>query len=246
MIRNQQQLKAAYEAIHRFESFERSMAAANDPRQATSLSAIRGEIAALKDAINEYSQLGKGITDSIKIESIYDIPDALIKARIAKGWPQSELATRLGVKTQQVQRWEADDYESISACRLFEISDVLGLSERIRIQPEIPARTASVSKKLSVGIIQDDFDFSGPHAIYGNLQITSSLRGEYLTTTTSETSATIYQTKTGSYMIVKSDDNSQEGLYRRISSLTSSAANINFDEMHIGSSLRAGGLNARS
>jgi len=52
---------------------------------------------------------------------------ALIRARIAAGMTQEGLARRLGVKPQQVQRYEATDYESASFARILKVVEALGL-----------------------------------------------------------------------------------------------------------------------
>ena len=44
--------------------------------------------------------------------AVEDLPKALIRARIAAGMTQEGLAPRLGVKPQQVQRYEATEYGS--------------------------------------------------------------------------------------------------------------------------------------
>ena len=61
-----------------------------------------------------------------------DLPDILIRARIARGMSQKELADFLGLKEQQIQRYEAERYRSASLDRLIEIADALSvrISER--------------------------------------------------------------------------------------------------------------------
>ena len=51
-------------------------------------------------------------------------------ARIAAGLTQEDLAGRLGVKPQQIQRYEASDYQTASFARLLEIARVLNLRVR--------------------------------------------------------------------------------------------------------------------
>ena len=41
----------------------------------------------------------------------------LVKARIARGWTQRQLAEALGMADQQIQRYEANDYRSTSLAR---------------------------------------------------------------------------------------------------------------------------------
>jgi transcriptional regulator with XRE-family HTH domain len=54
-------------------------------------------------------------------------PQALIQGRIAAGLSQKELAERLGLKEQQIQRYDATDYASASLTRVCEVARSLGL-----------------------------------------------------------------------------------------------------------------------
>ena len=74
--------------------------------------------------INKYDQL-KEHPSFIKIDSFNEIPVALIKARIALGMTQKDLAEKLGMKEQQIQRYEANQYSSAGFQRLAEIATAL-------------------------------------------------------------------------------------------------------------------------
>ncbi len=50
----------------------------------------------------------------IELLSLADLPKALIRARIAAGLSQKEFADRLGMKEQQIQSYEANDYQHAS------------------------------------------------------------------------------------------------------------------------------------
>lgn len=63
----------------------------------------------------------------IKIASIQELPLALIKARIAIGMTQKELAEKMGVKEQQVQRDESNQYSSAGFHRIAEIAKTLNI-----------------------------------------------------------------------------------------------------------------------
>ena len=65
----------------------------------------------LRQEIKEYDSL-KQLQAPIKISSIRELPLALIRARIAMGMTQKELAEKMGVKEQQVQRDEANQYNT--------------------------------------------------------------------------------------------------------------------------------------
>ena len=58
---------------------------------------------------------------------IDDLPVGLIRARIALRLTQKQLAERVGLKEQQIQRYEETDYVSASFSRLQEIIKALGL-----------------------------------------------------------------------------------------------------------------------
>jgi transcriptional regulator with XRE-family HTH domain len=53
------------------------------------------------------------------------MPRALIRARIASGMTQEGLALRLGLKGQQIQRYEATEYESASFARTRKVGQAL-------------------------------------------------------------------------------------------------------------------------
>ncbi len=51
----------------------------------------------------------------------------MIRARIASGLSQRGLADRLGLKEQQIQRYEASDYASASFARIKRVVSALGM-----------------------------------------------------------------------------------------------------------------------
>ncbi|QBK29558.1 XRE family transcriptional regulator [Roseitalea porphyridii] len=57
----------------------------------------------------------------------HDLGLMLIVARIANGFSQKDLAWRLGVKEQQVQRWEAERYAQISLKNYHRVAALLGV-----------------------------------------------------------------------------------------------------------------------
>ena len=62
----------------------------------------------------------------------------LIVARIANGYSQKDLAWRLGVKEQQVQRWEAERYAQISLKNYNRVAALLG----VRLTADMPDQPA--------------------------------------------------------------------------------------------------------
>jgi HTH-type transcriptional regulator / antitoxin HipB len=89
--------------------------------------AIASEIDVLRAQIDHYEQLHEGRITGREITSLHELPVALIEARIAARLTQRQLAKRIGVAEQQVQRWEANDYSGVGVHRLQEIADALGV-----------------------------------------------------------------------------------------------------------------------
>jgi ribosome-binding protein aMBF1 (putative translation factor) len=82
----------------------------------------------LRTEVEAYERLDAGRSKAVVLEAVEDLPKALIRARIASGMTQEGLARRLGIKPQQVQRYEATDYESASFARILKVVKALGLT----------------------------------------------------------------------------------------------------------------------
>jgi len=91
------------------------------------LKAVRAETRRLQAELDDYQALKEGRGEIGTAKSLEDLPRLLIRARIAAGLTQAELAEALGLKEQQIQRYEATDYESASLSRLIEVADALEL-----------------------------------------------------------------------------------------------------------------------
>lgn len=81
----------------------------------------------LQSEIVEYDNL-KQQKVAIQITSVDDLAIALIKARIAAGMTQKELALKIGIQEQQIQRYEENHYASASLARLTQIARALGIT----------------------------------------------------------------------------------------------------------------------
>jgi len=136
IIQNQRQYKITKGWLARFEE----SLVANDARDPRDLppnidpgmpklmhDAIASEIEELRHQLDHYEKLRDGRITGREITSLDDLPDALIEARIAAKLTQRQLAERIGVAEQQIQRWEANDYSGVNLTRLQEIADALGV-----------------------------------------------------------------------------------------------------------------------
>ncbi len=88
--------------------------------------ALRSQLADLKEELRDYESLKAGKCPMDELSVVAELATVLIKARIAQGLSQKELAERLGLKEQQIQRYEATDYASASLTRIKEIASALG------------------------------------------------------------------------------------------------------------------------
>ena len=83
--------------------------------------AVTSQLAELKSELREYESLKAGLFEMDDLQVVADLPTMLIRARIARGLSQKDLAERIGLKEQQIQRYEATDYTSASLSRIIEV-----------------------------------------------------------------------------------------------------------------------------
>jgi ribosome-binding protein aMBF1 (putative translation factor) len=89
--------------------------------------ALSSQLADLESELREYESLKAGEFHWESLKVIADLPCILIKARIAQGLSQKELAERIGLKEQQIQRYEATDYASANLARIKEVVSAFGV-----------------------------------------------------------------------------------------------------------------------
>ncbi len=92
--------------------------------------ALQSQWESLQSEIRDYEALLAGRQQSFQLDSFDELPRTLIKARIASGLSQRELAVRLGLKEQQIQRYEATEYASASMARVSAIIQALNINIR--------------------------------------------------------------------------------------------------------------------
>lgn len=134
MIKNERQLKITRSLRDKYQSvidgFDLSseITSGLDPVIAQAkLDQLNSECQILSEQIDEYEKLSSGEVTDIVVTSLQELPLALIKARIVHGWTQEDLAIKLNLKTQQIQRYEADDYSTANLATLLRVSNALEL-----------------------------------------------------------------------------------------------------------------------
>ena len=100
-----------------------------------SLEAERRE---LIDSLEAYRAAQAGDVAALKSRAGNDVGALLVAARVAKGWKQKELARRLFLPEQQVQRYEAERYRSISLSGLQRVARTLGIRLTANIDQPVP------------------------------------------------------------------------------------------------------------
>jgi HTH-type transcriptional regulator/antitoxin HigA len=132
MITNEKQYKSTRLQISRFQDALAALDSVPQPSLSPALlkaqrDALTSQLSELEEEADLYDRLRAGQVTLFEAESLSELPDILIQARIARGLSQRELGDYLGLKEQQVQRYEAERYRSASLDRLVEVSDALGV-----------------------------------------------------------------------------------------------------------------------
>ena len=116
--------------------------------------ALESQLNDLREELLEYETLKSGQQEILELHSLDELPTALIKARIASSLTQKELAERLDIKEQQIQRYEATEYASASLTRIREIIQILGVqvTEDVFLPSSEVSLKALFSRLKQVGI----------------------------------------------------------------------------------------------
>ncbi|MEW5529956.1 helix-turn-helix transcriptional regulator [Streptomyces virginiae] len=131
MIRNERQLSVSRKKLK--ELREAADSATGQDREVW-LSLARGILC----EIDEFESIREGKVSTFELNSLDDLPNALIKARISRKLTQSELASRLEVSEQMIQKDESGGYETARLDRLADVADALGYEFVGRLQPAGP------------------------------------------------------------------------------------------------------------
>jgi HTH-type transcriptional regulator/antitoxin HigA len=145
VIKNEHQYHVTQREIERFEDALAALESRPEDRRSppalrkARATALRGQIETLRAEAEEYADLRSGRRKPRPPESFTDVARFLIQTRIARGWTQQELAAHCGLKEQQIQRYEANDYEQASLGRIIELAHALGVDRYLQgavLEPE--------------------------------------------------------------------------------------------------------------
>jgi DNA-binding Xre family transcriptional regulator len=142
MIENERQYHVTKQRIAQFEAALASQQATPRPAHLSPRlhqamrESIASQLADLRQEVAEYEALKARQVSVLELHSLSELPELLIKVRIARGYTQADLAKRLHLKPQQIQRYETTRYHSVSFRRLLEIARALDvdLSETVSLR----------------------------------------------------------------------------------------------------------------
>lgn len=133
MIKNNKQKSITEERIAEL-SNGKSLAEINKDMSAIeklyTINSFNAMISKLEKEVQEYENLKNDNLKILPAKSLEELPTVLIQTRIALGMSQTELGVKLGIQPQQIQRYESNDYQSISFDRILEIANILGVCIR--------------------------------------------------------------------------------------------------------------------
>lgn len=147
MIKNERQYRITKAEAEKFERAVAELAAAaarpdvHPLLEKAEREGLKSQLEDLRAELQEYEALKAGKHIVLEINSLDEMPRALVRARIAAGLSQKELADRLDLKEQQIQRYEATDYAGASMSRLREVCRALGLNIRKDLFLSTPTRS---------------------------------------------------------------------------------------------------------
>ena len=158
MIKNKKQaantLVRLNELVSDKAEFVKSCEDLKSAKSRLTLNGYEGLIKDLEIQLEKYDQLVSGKFTCIEWKTLHDIPEILIGARIAQKISHKELAKRLNTQEQQIQRYEATDYEGASLPKIIEIATVLGVNCRFE-RTWIINPSMEIKFDLPQGLTQD-------------------------------------------------------------------------------------------
>lgn len=122
MIQNQLQYRVTQARLKDMKETLAVLPQENLPKKALEVrrKALESLIEELEGDVKAYEQLKTSELPDLSL--LENLPETLIKARIAAGLTQAALAERLGMKPQQVQRYESTRYANASLERVLEVA----------------------------------------------------------------------------------------------------------------------------
>lgn len=132
MITNEFQYRNTKSILGEFQntldSLEGTADLASKPKlRAIEIAAVRSQMESLAEELVACETLRTGNVKTLFSDSVLGFADLLVRARVARGWTQAQLAEALGIAVQQVQRYESTGYVSASLSRINDVAQALDI-----------------------------------------------------------------------------------------------------------------------
>lgn len=125
MIQNKRQYGITKNWILKFEASLKTLEAQRKTLHEIAYQArhdgIESQLETLREEVSAFETL-QNSDEQVLPSELEALPERLVRARIAAGLTQAALAKRLGLKEQQIQRYETNHYASASLSRVIEIA----------------------------------------------------------------------------------------------------------------------------
>ena len=136
MIKNERQYKITKSQLSKLEAALPISPTQNLPPKLrkAAVAGIQSQIDDLRAELQEYDALKSNQIDQLHLLSLTGLGELLVKTRIARGYTQAQLASKLNLKHQQIQKYEASGYASASLHRISDIMQALNIDIRAQIE----------------------------------------------------------------------------------------------------------------
>jgi transcriptional regulator with XRE-family HTH domain len=158
MITNDVQYRTAKAQVDRLQRLLADLAqrplepSGGELRRELETRAVESQVSELRGELEEYDAVRSGAAGVGPLTTLDDLPRLLVRARIAAGMSQRGLAERMGLKEQQIQRYESSDYSSASLSRLREVANALEF--KVALPERVPTGSALVKQLTGLGLDQ--------------------------------------------------------------------------------------------
>jgi|SRR5579872_4636628 len=146
MIKNEKQYKITNKKLQELKDAINDKYGAGNPLPAknrlllTSLQTLREQ---LQNEIDDYNRLKTELQSILMERTIDELPNLLIEFKIQSGMTQKEFSQKIGMKEQQLQRYEAENFNSISFKNLLRILHAVGLE--VTVKGNMPGNNQSAA-----------------------------------------------------------------------------------------------------
>lgn len=113
-----------------------------DFKQQLQYNVWRGRIDDLRFEIEEYEHLTSGDLHILEVNS-HNLQKAIVSFRIASGLTQKDIADKLEIQEQQIQRYEQNDYLTASFERIIQILNILEVE--VALKKEFSKKTKVIN-----------------------------------------------------------------------------------------------------